>query len=65
VAVRKLPDAPYAADYAVLYGDITFANELLYFVMLAQSSHGEAIFASEKLAGLAARLDTCLADRNC
>jgi len=65
VAVRKLPDAPYATDYSVLYGDIAFANELLYFVMLAQSSHGEAIFASEKLAGLLARLDTCLLERRC
>lgn len=65
VAMRELPDTLSAPDYSVLHSDVSFSNELMYLMMMAQSSHGEAVIADQKLDKLTDRLQICLADLDC
>lgn len=65
VAIRELPDTLSAPDYSVLHNDVAFANELMNLMMMAQSSHGEAVIANQKLGSLMERLQSCLTERDC
>jgi hypothetical protein len=65
VAMPELPDTLAPPDYSTLHGDTSLANDLMYLMMMAQSSQGEATLADRKLDNLMEKLAACLAERDC
>jgi len=65
VAFDKLPETFPLPDYSLLHNNIIFGNDLMGLMMMAQSSHGEAVIADQKLSELMQQLQACLAERDC
>lgn len=65
VAAGELPATLQAPDYSPLLNNLVISNRVLYLVMMAQASQGEATLASRKLAGMMAALSECLARTDC
>lgn len=65
VALKELPDTLSAPDYSTLHGDISLANSLMHYMMMAQASQVEATLADRKLDSLMEKLAACLAEHDC
>ena len=65
VAIGALPDTLAAPDYSQLRDNVVFANRIMYLMMMAQASQGEATLASQKLERLMTALADCLDAKNC
>ena len=65
VAIAGVTDGLTAPDYAPLHGNERLANELMYYVMIAQASEGEAVLAERQLDQLMDDLAACLEANGC
>lgn len=65
VVMDSLTDKLAPPDYAVLFGNTSFAANVMHLMMMAQASEGEATQANQKLDDLMTQLSACLSAENC